>query len=100
MTAFVFLESVEEKKHVFVKSSRFPATVWLWRGMEIAQNAVYNSIRRLRSVTKFSYLYAQKEKFWPVALSLHSSSAFLPLFDGNWRKFISVGKGFGKTKDG
>ena len=56
-----------------------------------------NSNRRLRSVTKFSYLYVQKAKFWPVALSLPSSSAFLPLFDGHWLKFISVGKGFGKT---
>ena len=100
MTAFLFLESVGEKKRMFVKSSRFLATVWLRRGMEIAQNAVYNSTSRLHSVTKFSYLYVQKAKFWPVALSLPSSSASLPLFDGHWLKFILVGKGFGKTKDG
>ena len=83
MTAFLFLESVEEKKQIFLKSSHFVATVWLRRGMEIAQNAVYNSTRRLCSVTKFSYMYVQKAKFGPVALSLPSSSAFLPLFDGH-----------------
>ena len=77
MTAFLFLESMGKKKHIFVKSSRFLATVWLQRGMEIAQNAVYNSTRRLHSVTKFSYLYVQKAKFWPVALSLPSSLPFL-----------------------
>ena len=99
MTVFLFLESVGKKKHIFVKSSRFLATIWLRRGMEIAQNAVYNSTRRLHSVTKFSYLYVQRAKFWPVALSLPSSSASLPLFDGHWLKFISAGKGFGKTKD-
>ena len=96
-----FLKAWEKRNnHIFVKPSHFLATVWLRRGMEIAKNAVYNSTRRPHSVTKFSCLYVQKAKFGPVALSLPSSSASLPLFDGHWLKFISVGKGFGKTKDG
>ena len=101
MTAFLFLESMGKKKHIFVKSSHFLATVWLRRGMEIAQNAVYNSTRRLHSVTKFSCLYVQKAQNLDLlpCRSLRRLPLFLFLMDIDLNSFRWE-KGLGKLKMG
>ena len=99
MTAFLFLESVGKKKHTFVKSSRFLATVWLRRGMEIAQNAVYNSTRRLHSISSAICMYRRQNFDLLPCCSLRRLPLFLFLTDIDLNSFRWE-KGLGKLKMG